>query len=127
MTQINAGTHKHTPVKLIQMLENRIEPLSVKEVARILGESAGNVYRRIQRGEIPGVFRGSKRSLHVCSPIFAEFLKAKIAECHRPKQAVSKPSTNGQIKAVAPSNEVTQEPRRARNENSTEKDSSGAA
>ena len=92
-------------MKTIQMLENRHEALSVKELAKILGESTGHVYRRIRRGEIQGVFRDG-RSVRICPAVFVEWLKAKIAEGNCPNQATTTPSGNGQQvhKNAAPSN-----------------------
>ena len=44
-------------LKTIEILENRHEPMSVKEIAKILGDSPSHIYRLIHDGEIGGVFR----------------------------------------------------------------------
>src|SRR5579859_371614 len=70
-------------MKIIEKLENREEALTVKEVARILGDSPGDVYRKVSKGLIEGSFRNG-RSIRFIPSVFVEWLKKKLAEnCKR--------------------------------------------
>ena len=64
---------------MIEMLENSHEALTVKDIARILGDSTQTVYRKVKEGKIEGAFRDG-RSIRFCPAIFVEWLKRKIAE-----------------------------------------------
>lgn len=69
-------------MKAIDQLKNRLEPLSVKEAARIYGDSVGEFYRKIRRGEIPGAFRERgkpKGRIKICTPTFIAWVEEQIA------------------------------------------------
>jgi hypothetical protein len=69
-------------MKWIEELEHRKDPLSVKEAARIYGDSAGTFYKKIRRGEVSGVFRepGKPRGrIKICPAEFAAWLKGRVA------------------------------------------------
>jgi|SRR5579859_1700439 len=87
-------------MKIIEKLENREEALTVKEVARILGDSPGDVYRKVSKGLIEGSFRNG-RSIRFIPSVFVEWLKKKLAEnCKREasttNNAKKEPSSNAQ-------------------------------
>jgi len=75
-------------MKTIEMLEKRGELLSVKELAKILGNSPTHLYRRIHNGEIEGVFRDGW-NIKICPSTFAEGLKKQMAKgsCPRRRKA----------------------------------------
>jgi helix-turn-helix protein len=69
-------------MKWIEAIEHRNDPLSVKEAARIYGDSTGTFYKKIRRGEIPGVFREPgkpKGRIKICPAEFAAWLRARVA------------------------------------------------
>ena len=85
-------------MKCIDELEHRQEPLSVKEAARIYGDSAGTFYKKIRRGEVPGVFREAgkpKGRIKICPAEFAAWLKKKMAEGCQAANGITKTPTNG--------------------------------
>ena len=69
-------------MKWIEAIEHRNDPLSVKEAAKIYGDSTGTFYKKIRRGEIPGVFREPgkpKGRIKICPAEFAAWLRARVA------------------------------------------------
>lgn len=73
-----------TSIKSLDELEHQLNPLSVKEAARIYGESASNFYKRIRRGEVPGVFRDKgkpKARIKICPKEFVAWLRQQMASC----------------------------------------------
>lgn len=63
-------------------LEKQLNPLTVKDAARIYGETPSSLYKKIRRNEIPGVFRdeGKKKArIKIYPREFAAFLKEQIA------------------------------------------------
>jgi Helix-turn-helix domain len=72
-------TFSTTPSTLDE-LEHSLNPLSVKEAARIYGDSASNFYRMVRRGEVPGVFRKTpKGRIKICPREFVPWLRAQFA------------------------------------------------
>lgn len=68
-------------LKSLDELERQLNPLSVKEAARIYGECPHTFYLRIRRHEVPGVFRdGNKRRgrIKICPKEFVAWLRSKI-------------------------------------------------
>lgn len=68
-------------LKSLEELEHQLRPLSVKEAARIYGESVDTFYRKIRRHEIPGVFRddGKPRGrIKICPKEFVAWLRSKM-------------------------------------------------
>ncbi len=85
-------------MKCIDELEHRQEPLSVKEAAKIYGDSAGTFYKKIRRGEIPGIFREAgkpKGRIKICPAEFAAWLKQKIAAGCQAANGISRTPANG--------------------------------
>jgi len=69
-------------MKWIEAIEQRKEPMSVKEAAKTYGDSTSSFYRKIRRGEIPGVFRepGKPRGrIKICPAEFAAWLRSRLA------------------------------------------------
>lgn len=69
-------------MKWIEGIEHRKEPMSVKEAAKTYGDSTSSFYRKIRRGEIPGVFRepGKPRGrIKICPAEFAAWLRSRLA------------------------------------------------
>jgi excisionase family DNA binding protein len=82
-------------MKIIELLENMNHAISVKELAKILGDSTAHVYRRIHKGEIPGAFRDGRR-IKICPAVFVEWLKKQISDGCKPRERTAKPS-NGKL------------------------------
>jgi Helix-turn-helix domain len=86
---------KPNSMKSIDELEHLEIPLSVKEAARIYGDSPGTFYRKVRRGEIPGAFRehGKPRGrIKICPKVFVVWLRQQIAEgCHDGKTVAGGP------------------------------------
>lgn len=85
-------------MKAIDELKHRLEPLSVKEAARLYGDSVGNFYRKIRRGEIPGAFRerGKPRGrIKICVPTFVAWIEEQIAGGCGPPKVAAKSITDG--------------------------------
>jgi Helix-turn-helix domain len=84
-------------MKSIDELERLEVPISVKEAARIYGDSPGTFYRRVRRGEIPGAFREHgkpKARIKICPKVFAAFLRQQIAKgCRNEELAVQSTAT----------------------------------
>jgi DNA invertase Pin-like site-specific DNA recombinase len=53
-TALHEGTRR-TSVRIDELFENLPLVLGVTDLARILGEDRATVYRRLKKGEIPGV------------------------------------------------------------------------
>src|SRR5215471_7924988 len=73
-----------TLIKSLDELEHQLNPLSVKEAARIYGDSASNFYKKIRRGEVPGVFRDKgkpKARIKICPKEFVAWLRQQMASC----------------------------------------------
>src|SRR5215472_466569 len=69
-----------TSIRSLDELEHQLNPLSVKEAARIYGDSASNFYRMVRRGEVPGVFRKTpKGRIKICPREFVPWLRAQFA------------------------------------------------
>lgn len=87
------------------------QALTVKELAKILGDSPAHIYRRIHKGEIEGVFRDG-RHIKICPGQFVEWLKKEIAQGSRPRKRSRKPSTDNQspMRVGFESGEATQKP-----------------
>lgn len=71
-------------IKSLDELEHQLNPLSVKEAAQIYGDSASNFYKKIRRGEVPGVFRDKgkpKARIKICPKEFVAWLRQQIASC----------------------------------------------
>lgn len=71
-------------IKSLEELEHQLNPLSVKEAAKIYGESAGNFYKRIRRGEVAGVFRDKgkrKARIKICPKEFVAWLRQQMSSC----------------------------------------------
>ena len=71
-------------IKSLDELEHQLNPLSVKEAARIYGDSASNFYKKIRRGEVPGVFRDKgkpKARIKICPREFVAWLRRQMAAC----------------------------------------------
>jgi hypothetical protein len=69
-------------MKSLDELEHQLNPLSVKEAARIYGECPHTFYQRIRRGEVPGVFRDPKKRrprIRICPKEFVPWLKSQIS------------------------------------------------
>jgi hypothetical protein len=69
-------------MKWIEELEHRKSPLSVKEAAKIYGDSTGTFYKKIRRGEVLGTFRepGKPRGrIKICPAEFAAWLRGLVA------------------------------------------------
>ena len=84
-------------MKWIEELEQRKDPLSVKEAARIYGDSAGTFYKKIRRGEVPGVFRepGKPRGrIKICPAAFAAWLRERVAAGCQAANAKANAPTN---------------------------------
>ena len=84
-------------MKWIEELEHRKDPLSVKEAARIYGDSAGTFYKKIRRGEVPGVFREPGKSrgrIKICPAEFAAWLRKRVAEGCQSANAKANAPTN---------------------------------
>lgn len=66
-------------MRWIEEIEHRNVPMSVKEAAKIYGDSVSNFYQKIRRGEIPGVFREKPRGrIKICPAEFAAWLRSRI-------------------------------------------------
>ena len=85
-------------MKCFEELEQRKDPLSVKEAAKIYGDSIGTFYKKIRRGEIPGVFREAgkpKGRIKICPSEYVAFLKQQISAGCRAANGGAKTPTNG--------------------------------
>jgi excisionase family DNA binding protein len=82
-------------LKTLEMLENRYEPMTVKELAKVLGDSQSHIYRRIHNGEIKGVFRDGWL-IKIWPSGAAEWLKGLTAQGSCPRRRRAKPSPEGQ-------------------------------
>ena len=85
-------------MKCFEELEQRKVPLSVKEAAKIYGDSIGTFYKKIRRGEIPGVFREAgkpKGRIKICPAEYVVFLKQQISAGCRSANGGAKTPTNG--------------------------------
>ncbi|SRR5581483_7071971 len=87
---------KTNGMKLIELLENMNQAISVKELAKILGDSTAHVYRRIHNGDIAGAFRDG-RHIKICAASFVEDLKRQMAKGCSPRKRTVKPSTGAQL------------------------------
>ena len=71
-------------IKSLDELEHQLNPLSVKEAAQIYGDSASNFYKKIRRGEVPGVFRDKgkpKARIKICPKEFVAWLRQQMVSC----------------------------------------------
>lgn len=80
-------------LKTVEILEKRHEPMSVKEVARVLGDSTSHIYRRIHTGEICGVFRDGWL-IKICPSGVVDWLNGQVAKGSSPQRRTAKPSPN---------------------------------
>src|SRR5947208_13110971 len=90
-------------MKLMDELEHRLDPLSVKEAAKIYGDSTGTFYKKIRRGEVSGVFReeGKPRGrIKICPKEFVAWLRQKIAVGCQASKIPAQPPSNGQPLAI---------------------------
>lgn len=79
-TESKSSREKTTTMKSLDELEHQLNPLSVKEAARIYGDSASNFYRMVRRGEVPGVFRKTpKGRIKICPREFIPWIRAQFA------------------------------------------------
>jgi hypothetical protein len=79
-TESKSSREKPTTMKSLDELEHSLNPLSVKEAARIYGDSASNFYRMVRRGEVPGVFRKTpKGRIKICPREFVPWIRAQFA------------------------------------------------
>jgi hypothetical protein len=79
-TESKWSKDKTTTMKSLDELEHQLNPLSVKEAAMIYGDSPSNFYRRVRRGEIPGVFRKTpKGRIKICPREFVPWLRSQFA------------------------------------------------
>ncbi|HEY6251876.1 MAG TPA: helix-turn-helix domain-containing protein, partial [Candidatus Angelobacter sp.] len=70
-------------MKSLDELEHQLNPLSVKEAARIYGECTATFYQRIRRGEVPGVFRdkGKPRGrIKICPKEFVPWIRSQLSQ-----------------------------------------------
>ena len=78
---------KEEKMKTLQMLEYREEPLSVNELAKILGNSPTTIYRRIHHGELEAFRDGWL--IKILPSVAVEWVKKLIAQgCRRRKRNV---------------------------------------
>lgn len=89
-------------MKIIELLENMNQAISVKELAKILGDSTAHVYRRIHKGDIAGAFRDG-RHIKICAASFVEDLKKQMARGCSPRKRTVKPSNDVQRLQDCPS------------------------
>jgi excisionase family DNA binding protein len=96
--QKEAKELKEEKMKNLQMLEKRQEPLSVKELAQILGNSPTTIYRRIHNGELEAFRDGWL--IKIVPSIAVEWVKQLIAKgCHKRKRnrrPLPRPLTRGE-------------------------------
>ena|SRR5436309_3157432 len=71
-------------MKTVKMLENRQEPMTVKELAKILGDSPSTIYRRIHHGEIEAFRDGWLIKIQPSAAV--EWLKEMIAKGCPPRK-----------------------------------------
>ncbi len=108
-----SGTKIIKVMKWIEEIENRKVPISVKEAAKLYGDSTSGFYQKIRRGEVPGVFRDPGRPrgrIKICPAEFAAWLRARVAagnQCSKGKKSAptnalnvgsdpqGRPETNG--------------------------------
>ena len=69
-------------VKLIEVIEARNEALRVRDIARILGVSAQQIYKMAARGQIPS-FRVAN-AIRFDPQVFATWLREKYPSQHVP-------------------------------------------
>ncbi|HEY6251316.1 MAG TPA: helix-turn-helix domain-containing protein [Candidatus Angelobacter sp.] len=87
-------------MKSLDELEHSLNPLSVKEAARIYGDSASNFYRMVRRGEVPGVFRKTpKGRIKICPREFVPWIRAQFA--------AFRGASNGAVQTESKGNEMT--------------------
>ena len=87
-------------MKSIDELKHRLDPLSVKEAAKLYGDSASNFYKKVRRGEVPGVFRekGKPRGrIKICPAIFYAWVQGQIAECSPCKAVTTIPPSGNEM------------------------------
>ena len=57
----------------------RMEPLSVREVAELLGVTPQHVYKMLETNQIPGAIRISNHALQFCPQTLLDWLRTKLA------------------------------------------------
>jgi excisionase family DNA binding protein len=57
----------------------RMEPLSVREVAELLGVTPQHVYKMLETNQIPGALPASGHALHFCPRTLLDWLRSKLA------------------------------------------------
>ncbi|MBZ5489743.1 MAG: helix-turn-helix domain-containing protein [Acidobacteriia bacterium] len=57
----------------------RMEPLSVREVAELLGVTPQHVYKMLESNQIPGALRISNHALQFCPRTLLDWLRSKLA------------------------------------------------
>jgi excisionase family DNA binding protein len=57
----------------------RMEPLSIREVAELLGVTPQHVYKRLESNQIPGALRISNHALQFCPRTLLDWLRSKLA------------------------------------------------
>jgi excisionase family DNA binding protein len=87
-------------MKTIEALEQMHQALTVKELAKILGDSPAHIYRRIHNGEIEGVFRDG-RHIKICPAAFVEWLKKQIVKGSCPRKKNLKASPGGRSRYIS--------------------------
>ncbi len=88
-------------MKIIELLESMNRAISVKELAKVLGDSTAHVYRRIYSGDIAGAFRDG-RHIKICAASFVEDLKKKMAQGCSPRKRKVKPSNGAPLLQDSP-------------------------
>ena len=56
-----------------------MEPLSVREVAELLGVTPQHVYKMLESNQIPGVLTNSNHALQFCPQSILEWLRSILA------------------------------------------------
>src|SRR5215467_2504914 len=103
-----------TSIRSLDELEHQLNPLSVKEAARIYGDSASNFYKKIRRGEVPGVFREKgkpKARIKICPKEFVAWLRRQMAACQAQSDGTGRLSGRQEQDSV-PKEPVKREERR---------------
>ena len=58
---------------------DRLEPLSVREVAELIGVTPQHVYKMLETNQIPGLLPASGRAMQFCPRILLKWLQSKLA------------------------------------------------
>jgi predicted DNA-binding transcriptional regulator AlpA len=78
LTKAKKGKILSWLVRLCERAE-RMEPLSVREVAELLGVTPQHVYKMLESNQIPGVLHISNHALQFCPRTLLDWLRSKLA------------------------------------------------